>query len=486
MNEFFQQIKHKILFLNNIYIISEESIGAPLSKLHTEVENIIHLIEESNETELKQELNELHPADLAEVFKEINADERSRCFSLLDIETAGDLLDELEVSLQTELFSQLTLDQILEILELMPNDAVVDLLLGVLPKDQAKLIIKKLPDKESEQLMELMKYPENTAGGIMTTEYLKLISDMTIEQTVEYLRMRAGAENTSFYYLYVVNRNDKMVGVVGLRELITSPPYITIEEIMNPEVITVNVNDDQEEVAKLMQKYNFLLIPVVDDENKLKGIITWDDAQDVLEEEATEDYYTSSGIHIQENIDVDEILSGKLQTEIWARTPWLFLTMLAGFGAVGVGKFFDETIDAVPIMAIFLPLVIGLGGNTGIQSVTIIVRALYTGQINVHDAVKYILREFSAGLIIGLIFGVLVFVGSIFFIDEPVFALIVGLSLLLTICMGATIGAIVPFVLKRFNQDPAVASGPIITTGIDIMGIAIYFALITFMLKYYL
>ncbi len=455
-----------------------------MSKIIPEIERIIELISEGDEPALRQELNELHPADLAEVFQEVSPDERSRCFSLLDVETAGDLLDELDVSLQTELFSQLSLDQVLEILELMPNDAVVDLLLGVLPVEQAKKIIKKLPAKESEELMELLKYPENTAGGIMTTEFLKLISDMTVEQTIQYLRMRAGAENISFYYLYVVNRSDELVGVVGLRELITSPPYINIEEIMNTDVITVNVNDDQEEVANLMQRYDFLLLPAIDDQKKLKGVITWDDAQDVIEEEVTEDIYHSSGIHVQEDIDVDEILKGKLNTEIQARLPWLFLTMIAGFGAVAVGKLFDKTIDALPIMAIFLPLVIGLGGNTGIQSVTIIVRALYTGHVSSSEAFKYIVREFNAGIIIGLIFGIFVFLGALLFIDRYEYALVVGISLLLTICLGAAIGTMVPFVLKRVNLDPAVASGPIITTGIDILGIAVYFALITIMLKF--
>ncbi|MEW5821171.1 MAG: magnesium transporter [Cyanobacteriota bacterium] len=455
-----------------------------MSKIVPEVQNIKDLLQCEDDSALRQELNELHPADLYEVFLEISPEERSRCFMLLDTDTAGDLLDELDVTLQTELFSQLSLDTVLEIFELMPNDAVVDLL-GVIPPAKAEYIIKKLPAKESEEIRELMQYPEDTAGGIMTSEYLKLISDMTVGQTIQFLRMRAELENTSFYYLYVVDRSEVLVGVVGLRALITSPDYITIEEIMDRDVTTVNVYDDQEVVADTLQKYNFLMLPVVDDSKVLKGIVTWDDAQDVIEEEVTEDIYSSGGIQIHDDIDVEEIIKGKLSTEVKARVFWLMLTMFAGFGAVTIGKTFEETLEALPIIAIFLPLVIGLGGNTGTQSVTIIVRALYTGDIALSDAFKYIIREFNAGLIIGLLFGCIVTLASFLFTDNPMIAIIVGISMVLTICFGATVGTIVPFVLKKMNFDPAVASGPIITTGIDVVGIAIYFGLVTLMLTHF-
>lgn len=449
-----------------------------MSKIVPEITTIKDLLLTSDEAALKQELNELHPADLYEVFLEITPQERSKCFSLLDIETAGDLLDELDVNLQTELFSQLDLDQVLEILELMPNDAVVDLL-GVIPPAKAEHIIKNLPAKESEEIRELMQYPEDSAGGIMTSEYLKLISDMTVEQTIEFLRLRAEAENTSFYYLYVVDRRDVLVGVVGLRALITAPGYVTINEIMDSDVISVKVYDDQELVASIMQKYNFLLLPVVDENNVLKGIITWDDAQEVIEEEVTEDIYSSSGIQVHDDIDVEEIIKGNLFTEVKARFFWLLLTLIAGFGAVTIGKFFEETIDAIPVAAIFIPLIIGLGGNTGTQSVTIIVRALYTGDISLSDAFKYIVREFNAGIIIGLLFGGIVILASILFTDISYLPMIVGVSMVLTICLGATIGTMVPFLLKQFNFDPAIASGPIITTTIDILGIAIYFGFVS-------
>lgn len=455
-----------------------------MSKLDSEITKIKELLTDDDDLSLRQEINELHPADLYEIFLEISAEERSRCFALLDTETAGDLLDELDVGLQTELFEQLDLQSVLEILELMPNDAVVDLL-GVIPAEKAEHIIKNLPHKESVEIRELMQYPEDTAGGIMTSEYLKLISDMSVGQTIEFLRMRAEAGNIEFYYLYVVDRSDVLVGVVGLRSLITSPSFITVKEIMERDVITVNVMDDQELVASVMQKYDFLLIPVVDDDGKLKGIITWDDAQEVVEEEVTEDIYTSSGIQVHGNVDVEEIIKGKLSTEVKARFVWLLVSLIAGFGAVLVGKFHDHTLNQLPVIAIFMPLIIGLGGNTGTQSLTMIVRALYTGDVLLSDAFKYIFRELRAGLIIGLLFGVIVTLISYIFTDHYALPLVVGLSMVLTICFGATLGTLVPFVLKKFNFDPTIASGPIITTGIDVAGIAIYLGMAELMLRYF-
>lgn len=456
-----------------------------MSKLVSEINKIKDLLNEIDDSSLRQEINELHPADIYEVFLEISPEERSRCFALLDTETAGDLLDELDVALQTELFEQLDLKSVLEILELMPNDAVVDLL-GVIPAEKAEYIIKNLPHKESIEIRELMQYPEDTAGGIMTSEYLKLISDMSVGETIDFLRMRAEAGNIEFHYLYIVDRSDVLVGVVGLRSLITSPSYITVKEIMEKDVITVNVMDDQELVASVMQKYDFLLMPVVDDYGKLKGIITWDDAQEVIEEEITEDFYTSSGIQVHDNVYVEDIIRGKLSTEVKARFVWLLVSLLAGFGAVIVGKLHSNTLNALPIIAIFTPLITGLAGNTGTQSLTMIVRALYTGDILLSDAFKYILRELRAGLIMGGLFGIIVTIISYTVTDNYVLPIIVGISMMLTITLGATLGTIVPFILKKINFDPTIASGPIIATGLDVAGIAIYLGMADLMLRYFM
>lgn len=446
-------------------------------------EKIEHLIEHQNYAGLEVELAGLHPADIANAFRQLSPEQRIACFDVLEPETAGEVVESLDFDLMVDTMARIDTDKLVQILQLMPSDAAVDVL-NEFPDERVYELIRKMPDlKQASNLKELLSYPEDTAGGLMSSEFVKIYADMTAEETLNYLRIKAERETTSFYYLYVVDRHDHLVGVLGLRTLITTPVYMTVEQIMNPEVISVNHYDDQSVVAERIQKYQLLAIPVVDNAGRLKGIVTWDDAADVLEEELTDEFYTSSGLSTEE-FYTEELLAGKLITAVKSRTPWLLVTMLGSFVAVLVGDAFGHTLHAVPLLAIFIPLLGGLGGNVGTQSSALIVRGLATGHVTLERAVFHVIKQFAVGSLIGIIIGVLVGTVVGLWKGNPWFGVIIGGGLLGNITVAATLGTLVPFLFKRINIDPAIASGPFITTAIDITGLSIYFGLATMALKH--
>lgn len=449
----------------------------------TAKEKIERLIEHQNYAGLTQELDLLHPADIAEVFRELNVEQRQACFAVLEPEKAGEVVEDLDFDLMVETMANLDNDKLVQILQLMPSDEAVDVL-NEFPDERVYEIIRQIPDlKQASNLKELLTYPEDTAGGLMSSEFIKIYADMTAEDTLNYLRVKAEKETTSFYYLYVVDRHDHLVGVLGLRTLITAPSYMTVDQIMSPDVISVNHYDDQSVVADYIQKYQLLAIPVVDNTGRLKGIVTWDDAAEVLEEELTDEFYTSSGLSTDE-FYTEELLAGKLMTAVKSRTPWLMITMLGSFVAVLVGNTFSSTLHAVPLLAIFIPLLGGLGGNVGTQSSALIVRGLATGHATLDKAFYHVYKQLWVGAIIGVIIGLLV--GTLVGIwqGNPWFGLIIGGGLLGNITVAATLGTLVPFLFKRIDIDPAIASGPFITTAIDVTGLTIYFGLASFVLTH--
>ncbi len=445
-------------------------------------ERLKELFEAGDEQKVKEELNLLHPADLAELFEKINPAERLDYFNLLNEELSADLIEELSPQLQVELLGEINEDRAARIILKMPHDSVADVL-GDLSDPEIDSYLNKLPARVSSQIRELMSYKEDCAGGIMTSEVITVDKDMTVQEALSYIRIKAETDQFQLYYIYVVDKLDHLLGVLSLRNLITSPPFIKIEDLMITDIIKVNVDEDQEFVADTLIKYGLLAVPVVDHYQRLKGIVTWDDAQEINEEETTEEIYASSGI-ATDIIDEDEILSGHIFQSIKARTPWLFITLLGEFIAVNVASSFDKTLHALPIIAIFMPLLAGLGGNIGTQSITLMVRGLSTGQVNLSSALHHIFRELRIGLLIGLLFGALVTAFTWNWQHSSVLGCVVGTAMAINMTMATVLGTVTPFVLKKFNVDPAVASGPVIATTIDVLGLAVYFSLVTVSLKY--
>ena len=414
---------------------------------------------------------------MADIFQELKPDERLKCFRLLDIDEAADLMEYLNPQMQVELLGDIDEEVASTIITKLPHDAAADVL-GDMEEDESETYLDKLPQKFSDEVRELLTYNEDTAGGIMNPTVLTVTLEMTVQDVLNHIRISAEKDNTELYYVYVVDKQNHLLGVVSLRKLLTSPITKTVEEIMISDIVKLHVDDYSDYITDEFMKYQYNALPVVDLYNRLKGMITWDDVHDLFEEETTEEIYQSSGIST-EVVDEDEILSGNITKAIRARTPWLFITLLGEFIAVNVAHHFDHTLEALPIIAIFMPLLAGLGGNIGTQSITLMVRGLSTGQVTLSSAVHHMLREMFIGMIIGGFFGLLVTFATWGWQHNIELGVIVGLAMAINMTMATVIGTFTPFALKSMNVDPAVASGPVIATTIDVIGLAIYFSLVS-------
>ena len=444
------------------------------------VERIREIIDDENVQQLKEVMDEFHSADLADIFQQLNSDERLLCFKNTEEEKAADMIEYLTPQLQVELLSDLDEEFVSRILSKMPHDEAADIL-GDMKDVDSESYLHKLPQKFSDEVRELLTYNEDTAGGIMTPVVMTVNAGMTVGEVLSSIRIQAQEDNLELYYVYVVDKQNHLLGVISLRKLLTSPIDQNVQDIMITDIVRLHVDDYREYIADIFMKYQYNAMPVVDLYNRLKGMITWDDVQDIVEEETTEDFYTSSGIST-DVADEDEILSGNILKAVRARTPWLFITLIGEFIAVHVGNHFEPTLHAVPFIAIFMPLLAGLGGNIGTQSITLMVRGFSTGQVTLSSALKHIIREMFVGLLIGTTFGVTVAIITNGWLHNQYLGLVVGLAMATNMTLATIIGTFTPFALKSLKIDPAIASGPMIATTIDILGLTIYFTLVTIFL----
>ena len=447
------------------------------------VERLKDILSQGDDNLLKEELDNLHSADIAELFEELDEDERLKCFNIMPEDDAAELLEFLSPQLQVEILSEIDEEKASSIILKMPHDSVADVL-GDLEDTDSENYLNRLPERISNQIRELLSYPEDSAGGIMNSDVLTVDKDMTVDEVVSFLRIKAETDKVEFLYIYVTDKSGHLLGVLSLRSLFTTPPYVKVEDIMIKDLVKVHVDDDQEIAAETLSKYGLLAVPVVDHYDKLKGIVTWDDAQDVVEEETTEEILQSSGISTNAYDDDDEILEGGIRKSFIARTPWLLITLLGEFVAAVVAKCYDGTLAALPLIAIFMPLLAGLGGNIGTQSITLMVRGLSTGQVSTSDAFDQIFREAKVGIAIGATFGIITAAITYFWHGKIALGVVVGIAMTMNMLMATIIGTLTPFALKKINVDPAIASGPVIATTIDVLGLAVYFALVTFSLKW--
>jgi len=446
------------------------------------IERITSLLEDGNISALAQKLNGFHCADLAEILMEFNPDERIKLFLLLKEAKGAEVIEFLGPQQQVEILGDIDEEIASRIISKLPHDSAADVL-GDMEEDESETYLNKLPEKFSSEVRELLSYNEETAGGLMNPHVLTVRPDMKIEETLSYVRIKAEQENIELYYLYVVDAQSHLLGVVSLRTLLTNHADTKLWDIMVRDIVKLHVDDEQEAVADKFMKYQYNALPVVDHYNRLKGVVTWDDVSDIVEEETTEEILSSSAIATS-IADEDEILSGNIRKAIRARTPWLFITLIGEFIAVNVAHKFQGTLNALPIIAIFMPLLAGLGGNIGTQSITLMVRGLSTGQVTMGTALHHIFRELRVGAAIGFTFGILVALTTWGWQHNIELGIIVGLAMTINMTMATIIGTVTPFALKAIKIDPAVASGPVIATTIDVVGLLIYFTLVTvFMFK---
>ncbi|NLM14061.1 MAG: magnesium transporter [Epulopiscium sp.] len=442
------------------------------------LDEIKNLIQNLASKELIYRIEELHPADIAEILLDLNEQEQKYLFKLLPHDTAAEVLNEVDGDTFAAILENLTAEKTTEILDEMSLDDVADIL-GELSESEQTKIIELFDHEDATDIRDLMHYSEDTAGGIMTTEFVSVREDMTISQAIEELRSMEHEAET-IYYVYVTDYIGTLVGVLSLREIIMSKPDRLVSEVMQSNVIYVNVHTDQEEVAKAVAKYDLLAIPVVDNETILQGIITVDDILDVIEEEATEDIFRIAGTSEIE-YDENDSTASHLWSSVKSRLPWLMITLAGSFvtGAVITG--FESQISQNAALVKFMPALTGMGGNIGTQSSTLTVRGIATGRINSKEISKNLLREGLVGIFIGAICGVATsFVAGLAF-GQPQLGPVVGMSMAANMLTASTIGTLAPLIFKNIGIDPAVASAPFISTTIDITGNIIYFTLVKLM-----
>ena len=452
-----------------------------MSNIENTIDRIQELIESKAEEQLRDELATYHSADLADIFQKLKPEERLECITHIDEEKAADVIEYLPPQLQVEILGDIDTELASRLISKLPHDEAADVL-GDMEDDESQAYLDQLPKKFSSEVRELLTYNEDTAGGIMTPLVLTVYDNMTVKEALETIRIKAEKENMELYYVYVVDKNNHLVGVASLRNLITAPTDLNISDIMSKDLVKVHVDDYQGHIADIFMKYQFNALPVVDLYNHLKGIVTWDDVQDIVEEETTDEILTSSGIVTDLGDEDDDILTGSLAHSIKARIPWLFITLIGEFIAVTVTNKYDKTFTALPVIAAFMPLLAGLGGNIGTQSITLMVRGMSTGQITLNSGWHHIMRETITGLSIGAIFGLLVTFVTWGWQHNLELGLIVGIAMSLNMTIATMIGTCTPLVLKKMKIDPAVASGPVIATTIDVIGLAVYLTLVTWYL----
>ena len=420
---------------------------------------------------LSRLISKTHSADLALLFRYFNGPEKNALFTLVreNRETTGQLLSELDETLISELLSPLAPSEVVTMLEDMGSDDVADIL-NLLEDEQAKAILETLQRKESEELEELMAYAEDSAGGIMSVDVFSLPESTKAMDAITAIQSSEKAEMV--FYLYVTDEESNLTGVVSLRDLVTAPAGAELKAIMEKDVVSVTVEMDQEEVARMVSRYNLLAIPVVQSDSTLLGIITVDDVVDVIREEATEDFLQMAGIGKDK-----EILMKSTFDNVKLRLPWLFASWIGGTVAAYVIGAFESILESVITLAAFIPIIIGMGGNVGTQSSTIIVRGFATGRLELSRLRSVIWKEMRVGLILGTFYGLLLGgVAMLKFIDAPPeLGVVVGLSICVSMIIATSIGTLVPILLRKLDVDPAIASGPFVTTSIDVLGILAYF-----------
>ena len=419
-------------------------------------------------------LEKLKQEDQVEVFDELDVEDQAELLPRLNPETAADIVVELDQEDQAEIAERVNDAALADILDEMEPDDAADVI-GDLPEQRQQRVLAEM--EEASDVRPLLIHPDESAGGLMTTSFLTLRPGMTAQDAIDALRDWSPDDEMP-YYLFVADRDRKLVGVVSLRQLLVAQPSRLISQIMNHEVITVQVGADQEDVANLMKKYDFLALPVVDPQNRLVGIITVDDVVDVIEEEATEDVYRLGGVPDEERV------WSPIGFSLRKRLPWLYVNLGTAFLAAWVVSLFEATIAKVAILAAMQSIVAGQGGNAATQRVTIIVRSLALGEAELKDAWHVLAKEALVGVLQGLAIAVVVGIGVSIWQNNPALGVVVGVAMLANLIVAGLAGASVPFALKAINIDPALASPVIVTTFTDVCGFAFSLGLATLLINY--
>ncbi|MEM9158058.1 MAG: magnesium transporter [Verrucomicrobiota bacterium] len=420
----------------------------------------------------KTRYQNMHPSDIAAEIEDLELGEIRQRLRLLSDELAADVITELPQDLQTELMENMRLDRVSEIIPEMHSDDAADALGHVSP-ERLQDILEELPQEEVEEISDLLEYDEDTAGGIMQKEVISINENLSLNEAREAIRKDEDQEDVSSIYVYVVDDQERLCGVLRLRDLLFRDLRLNVKDVMITEVRAVTGEEDQEEIANLFQKYNFTALPVVDKEGKLTGLVTSDDVIDVIQEEATEDMQRMVGI------SGEEMVSTPWAKSVRNRLPWLCVNLCTAFAVAGVVAQYEQTISQYAVLAVFLPIVGLLGGNAGSQTLTIVVRSLALGEIEDKEWRGVLAKEIAVALANGLAIGIIVGVISYLWKGNPILGLVAFLAMMLNIIAAAFSGVMVPIGLRTLKVDPALASSIMVTTVTDVVGFFLFLSLAT-------
>lgn len=428
------------------------------------------LIEQNNYAEFIAAIDKMNAVDLAEYLEIVSEENLVRVFRMLKKDRSAEIFAELDISIKEKLIRSVGDSEMSKILDLLYTDDVVDML-EELPANAVYKILQNTDKGRREEINKFLRYPDDSAGGIMTSELVRIRSDMTVSEAIDYIRSN-GAKKETVYVIYVTDASRTLIGTVGLRDLLFSSPDSLIRDIMNEAVIYAFTSDDRESVAKSISKYNLLALPVVDSEKRLVGIVTVDDALDVIEEETTKEIEKMAAIVPS---DRTYFKTGVFET-FKKRIPWLLLLMISAVFTGAIITYYEEALGKMVILTSFIPMLMDTGGNAGAQASVTIIRSLSLGEIKTRDALRILAKEFRVSLLCAAVLGAVSF-AKVMLIDRAgvYVALTVGITLAAAIIVAKLVGGSLPLLAKRLGLDPAVMASPFITTTVDAIALIIYF-----------
>ena len=452
------------------------------------LELLVRLIEGGTQSQFNLLFHKYHEADIADSLELLTGDQRTRFFTLFKPKDSVEIFEEMDLDSKIDVIQRFKVESAAELIEKMDKDDAVDLLEALLDDDEsnAQKILGKMEIQDQIDLRRLLKYTDDTAGTLMTTDYISIPEKLTVKEALKRYKEKMPKENDAAFYLFIVNENNQIKGVISLRTLLLSPENKYVKEIRNDYPITVHVDNDQEEVAKIFQKYRSIVLPVVDDMNIVLGVITVDDIVNVVIEEASEDILKLSGTS-GDDLQSNKLIEGDIWYALVHRLPWLGVTIIGGVIASYIMIIFSKLIDkqliSLSLVLSFVPLLMGLAGNIGNQSATILVRAFAISDVKISKRLVIVFREILIGGSIGSLIGAIVGSFVWFSTGNSIFALCIMSAIFLNMTIAALFGASLPVIFKQMNIDPAVASAPFISTSLDIIGQLVYYLIIILLLQ---
>ena len=445
-----------------------------ISLLRRTIQRLLRRKANANLTKI---LRKTHPADVALLMRGFGNSDQKKIFNLCPtFNHKAKVLEELDEALiENMLIDESSTNISKMFIYLDTNDQAA--IISMFPEKKQKEILEKIEVEDLEDVEEIMSYPDDSAGSIMTKETFTLNQNTTIKESIK--QLQAVPENDKIFYVYVLDNKEKLVGVVSLRNLVTSKNTKKLKEIMIKDIHAATSETDQEEVAKTVAQYNYLALPVVNRQNRFLGVVTIDDVVDIVREEASEDFLQMAGV----GKDREILLKSPLENAK-SRAPWIFASLIGGICAAAIIGHFDDLLKAKIVLASFIPVIIGIGGNIGTQSSTIVVRGLATGRVTVGNTFSLVVKEVLVGAILGLLYGTLIGFASALIAGTTIenLGLVIGLSIACSMTIATAVGASVPLILKKLSFDPAISTGPFVTTAIDILGVALYFIIASYVL----